>query len=70
MSRDKVTYPRPEPKFEAGKMVDVFGYAEIIEDRHWSEMWGKWMYRFENQDGRTPETEVSEYNAETQHRRF
>lgn len=70
MYDNRVTYPRPQPQFDVGEMIDAFDYAETIESYHWSEMWEEWMYRFKGQEGRTPESELSEYDGKTQHCRF
>lgn len=53
------------PEFDPGDLVDAFGYYEVVESRHWSGMWETWMYCFEHQEGRTPESEISKPDADT-----
>jgi len=56
---------KPDPKFNIGDPVDVFGRYRIIKSKHYDEMWECWFYTFENISGRNPEDVISEPNSNT-----
>ena len=49
-----------DPTFSVGDFVDVCGFTQRVESRHWDDMWETWMYTFEYEKGRSPEHLLSE----------